>query len=513
MVAVNERKKLEPEIYGRIIIEGKIELLSPAIIGSSESGDADTVLVRNADGEPYIPGSSMCGVLRNYFFENLPKKDSKIDGIEKSKFEDFWGFAEDEKQESSGRFQTRQSALIINDLKPCGDVAVKIRDGVSIDPKSQMAKNTAKYEYEVIEAGQKFEIKIELIFRKDNEAEKNNYKRILATVIDALNESKISVGAKTNSGFGRIKLGEWRFYEFDFSKEGKEEILKWLRYCRSRRNDGFPMQNTADKYTISNLLGAPLKIESKFFKIEAKVRIKSSLIVRSYFDRIDYPDTVHIKSNNKPVLPGTSIRGALRHRTLRILNTLNKPKPEEYINELFGYAYIKDDKKNDNQTPTKNEKNIKGKLSVEESIIPDDLVAEELQQRIKIDRFTGGTIDGALFDSMPLWDKNNSKTTSFNITLTIKNHEDHEAGLALLLLKDLMSGDLAIGGEKSIGRGVLTGKEATISYSNNCPTKEIVIKQHGNKLDVAKKDAVDLKVFVDALVKHCSEGGENVEEK
>ena len=38
-----------------------------------------------------------------------------------------------------------------------------------------------------------------------------------------------------------------------------------------------------------------------------------------------------------------------------------------------------------------------------------------------------------------------------------------EIGLLLLVLKDLWTGDLPIGGESSVGRGRLRGKEATLS--------------------------------------------------
>ena len=40
--------------------------------------------------------------------------------------------------------------------------------------------------------------------------------------------------------------------------------------------------------------------------------------------------------------------------------------------------------------------------------------------------------------------------------------QDWEAGLCVLLLKDLWLGRIAVGGEKSIGRGILEGLHAVI---------------------------------------------------
>jgi hypothetical protein len=42
-----------------------------------------------------------------------------------------------------------------------------------------------------------------------------------------------------------------------------------------------------------------------------------------------------------------------------------------------------------------------------------------------------------------------------------------EVGLMLLLLKDLWTGDLPLGGESSVGRGRLQGVSATITLDDN----------------------------------------------
>jgi hypothetical protein len=49
----------------------------------------------------------------------------------------------------------------------------------------------------------------------------------------------------------------------------------------------------------------------------------------------------------------------------------------------------------------------------------------------------------------------------------LQKPEKHEIGLLLLLLKDLWTGDLPIGGESSIGRGRLQGIDAKIYYEGN----------------------------------------------
>jgi len=59
--------------------------------------------------------------------------------------------------------------------------------------------------------------------------------------------------------------------------------------------------------------------------IELELVIKSSLIVRSYSDRPDDPDSVNIQSGGFYIIPGSSFKGAIRARAEKILYTLGKP--------------------------------------------------------------------------------------------------------------------------------------------------------------------------------------------
>lgn len=83
--------------------------------------------------------------------------------------------------------------------------------------------------------------------------------------------------------------------------------------------------------------------------------------------------------------------------------------------------------------------------------------------RIAIDRFTGGTVEGALFEEVPWADG----TVSLRIRWKKgKNEESNKVnssnvicGLLLWAILDLLSGILPIGGETAIGRGILSEAE------------------------------------------------------
>jgi len=102
----------------------------------------------------------------------------------------------------------------------------------------------------------------------------------------------------------------------------------------------------------------------------------------------------------------------------------------------------------------------RGRLRVEEHILDANSVILQTQDRIRIDRFTGSVIEGALFNSEPIWSKGNP---CIRIELTVTQGATPEDKMLLMqILKDLWTEDLAVGGEKNIGRGVLRGHDAKI---------------------------------------------------
>lgn len=396
---------------GKLILEGTMRLLSPAMIGSGRDDNSDIDVIRDSDGNPYIPATSFVGVLRQTI---------ELDKQYKSNLEDFWGVSDE------GNEKNIQSSVIVRDLLPTSVIETTIRDGVKIDNKKGIAQEGAKFDYEVIGLDSEFNLYMELTLNGNN----NEFKRrMLATIIDLLNNERIRIGAKTNSGFGRIKLSEHKVYEFDFSK--RQDVLRWFK-------QDFSVPTTL------NL--APFMLNKKrTVTIKADFSIKNSLIVRSNNYDPDLPDVEHIKSKGKPILPGTSVKGAIRARAERIANTLGKA---EIITGLFGDV-------NEQRKEAK-----RSRITVEESLI--EGYTEEVQTRIKIDRFTGGVMESALLETKPLFSAKDDR--AFSLQITINDYKDHEAGLMLLVLKDLWTGDLPIGGEKAVGRGVLIGKRACISW-------------------------------------------------
>lgn len=430
---------------GKLILRGTIELLSPALIGCGRNDRTDSDLLLDSTGKPFIPATSFVGVLKHF----IEVKDKEME------LKRFWGFTKEE----SGQ----QSVICCSDLY-CLESRHRtvIRDGIKIDNKTGIVKSGAgaKYDYEVVERGTTFYLNLE-VNCLDNDKTFN--RRMIATIRDILENGRVQIGAKTNSGLGKVKLTNAHVYEFDFSKKG--DVLKWLK---------------KDYSTPNPFTELPFDIPSRTFSINAVFNLKNSFISRSYSADPQVPDAESIKSGDDFVITGTSLRGAIRARAERILNTIGKPP--NILTDLFGNVDVE----------KRSKYSKKGRIRIDEVILPKFI--SELQDRIKIDRFTGGTMEGALFETMVLFNQYDRNSINLSekvrdVKITIQDYEPYEAGLMLLILKDLWTGDLAVGGEKGVGRGVFEGIEATIHWDNQIVS--------------LKKDAISrlsqLQFFVDAL--------------
>lgn len=484
---------------GKLVLKGLIELCSPALIGCGSKEHTDVDIIRDGNDKPFIPATSFVGALQDYI---------KIDGREND-LKQFWGFTADGKDTQepgrppcrsqagsagsvpegkgvSGATEERQSSLRCRDLT-CREgmtPKVTIRDGIAIKAETGIVEDGKKYDYEVVEPGAQFDLHLEVSF--GNDTTRDFSRRMLATIREILEQEAVRIGAKTNSGLGKIRLADAKMSEFDFGK--KQDVLRWLR------RDYPP--------TITNPDYPAFTIHKKNFTIDATFGLKNSLIIRSYPSDPKMPDAIHIRSGGSPVLPGASLKGAIRSRAERIIKTLfgtgadKEDKAKEFLDELFGCV---DEVKETTKEKGRPKAVRKGKVRIDEVTLPE--FTSELQARIKLDRFTGGTIESALFETMPLFSDDENKQIK-DVRITIRDYKDYEAGLMLLVLKDLWTGDLAIGGEKGVGRGVFEGVRADVRWDNSNLSPVTLVKD-ATGFHISNKEV--LEAFVGELKKFAEE--------
>lgn len=403
-------------IIGRYLIKGEAVLDSPLIIGTGHSDYFDIEIVRDSKGNPVIPGTSIAGVLKELL------KDSR------------WG------SESEGIYH--QSSVRMYDLYSFGkENSVSYRDGLKIDKLTGTSEKSAKYDYETVDKGSRFHFETEIILRNgDDFAETEEFVMNIVSHMIA----GIKLGAMSSKGFGCLRLENPSVYKYDFNDS--EAVKSWLG------------AEEEEKFSLELTVLQPVEIKKEFtvlasFYLEDTMLIASESSLDFEKDTDEQIRSAHITSGNEYVIPGTSIKGAVRRRSELILEILGIDS--RLNNILFG-------------TAGKNEEASKSLFYVEESEImgsesESGINKSRVQTRIKVDRFTGGTVESALFTEYPV--RSGEAVLKFGIISNSHSNETNDAmkGILLLILKDLMKGELSLGGGKSIGRGYLIGHEATIT--------------------------------------------------
>ena len=456
------------QIKGKIILKGQLKNLSPIHIGSGRDERSDMDIMRAADGKPFVPATSFIGALRHTILKNC------FGGKEDQNFKTCWGYTEKNNEQQSA-ISCSHLTILDNEFE------IVCRDGIRIDSKTGLVCNQGKFDYELLERGAHFELNMEFTY---NDATESYIKQTARTIYELLSNGHLSIGAKTTAGFGVIALVKenTNFYLFDFDNS-KTNVYRWL----TRK---FVSDNIRSPTDLAN----PFPFKRRCFAITAKLRLKNSLIIRSYGKEAEFSDAVQLKSLEQWVIPGTSLKGAIRARAERIVRTLELKNVNEILFGLFGF--VEEDWGKIDYEPPEQQKAKKGKLRIYEIYLDENDFPTELQTRIKIDRFTGGVIEGSLFDTMPIFAPESGKYLT--LRMEIDDYDDHEAGLILLILKDLWSGDLPVGGEKNIGRGIFQGVQAKVEWGD----KTITIGSDIDQLTPEEKET--LQNFVKALIEETT---------
>ncbi|MEM1255935.1 MAG: RAMP superfamily CRISPR-associated protein [Cyanobacteria bacterium P01_H01_bin.21] len=475
------------QIIRRIIVRGLLVLESPTCFSNGDTdSNTDIALVKDSVSQrALLTGASIAGALRNYLheYESGYGSNEKKSALATSLFGAI-------RQDDDGD----QSPLIVYDAPSTKPPIVELRDGVKINSATRTAEEQAKYDLELLAAGTQFPLQFELVIDTSivkTQAAVERLVKALAIALHGLENGDISLGMKKRRGFGRCKVEQWQVQDFDLTNI--QQLRDWLSHEHWTPGFlGIPPQTQTSIKNALNIDWAGISDNRERLTIEATFELSSPILIRAgELEAKVAPDTVHLKSYRHgepvPIISGSSLAGVLRHRAERIVNTIGNTieKPPALINQIFGF--VDEQETQANSSGTSENKASASRLIVHECEIkmPTDSEkkakpTELVQTRIAIDRFTGGAYSGALFQEQPIFHSGNPQAT---IELELRNPKHHEIGLLLLLIKDLWTEDLPVGGTSSIGRGRLKGKNAKVCWQNSEP-KGWEIEQRSQNLKV-----------------------------
>ena len=428
-----------------------VELTSELHIGGvdevPERDGKGTVIrfCRNGLKEPTIPGRSIRGAVRAACdIAHQAMKDTgdpttqNGEAFSKENWISLWGDDTDytgkslldRRLRSDDSLPIRQSALTFHavsfpDYKDSdsGESPLPRRHGVGIDRTTGAASDGALYEHEFLPRGTKFDIRITAEGHDDETMERDqskgipgpasseSVKKLLEFIVDVLTQHKVSLGGRTGSGQGSFTVGkpDLRTLAATTGKETGTSLTEALNSLIGAEATGShtnlelggwtleePARITIDWWSPTGIFVAEDEELTKQRKAQKEEENRKKGIDEEVHEVV-YPlrDPSEAWENAQLLIPGTSIRGALRSRASRIARTVLAAR-----RELEPFA------SHDLHDQIAAEPNLVrymfGSTEYRGAVTVHDCLSTKRGKLIEvthnaIDRWTGGVIDGGLF--------------------------------------------------------------------------------------------------------------------
>ncbi len=450
-----------PKLTWRHVARVTIEFTTPFLVGAGE-GDfhSDAAFAADANGLPALPGTSLAGVLRH----SLQTEDAAAardlfgfqdgSGGQGSRLSVSWGCLHDSNDRPVEGLLTeeRRRDPVLTQARHA-----VIRDHVRIDHRG-VAAEQGKFDERAVAAGHRFTFELML---EGREEEAPQWERLL----DLLASGTLRLGGKTRRGFGAFRVVSLREGRFDLSRS--EQFEAFLKHPVSLSTPD-SLQDRLAFYQRSRALPgvqATLDLYPEDFWMIGGGAGDVADMVPVLERRILWEQGRGRSGPEEVLLPGTAVKGALAHRVAHYANALENrfadqgADPDQCtgaanpaIRALFGFCKDNSDE------------GRRGRVSIDDQYLPLSTHQQKIFNHVAIDRFTGGSLDGALFNDAPLYG-------GPGVTLKIVVEEPaaiaRECPVAVkalrLALADLVEGRLALGAGGNRGHGYFQGGEVTWS--------------------------------------------------
>ena len=437
---------MEKSIYShRLLARIVIEAETPIAVGGGESGIlTDSLVATDINGLPYIPGTSIAGVLRHSIVdENFVNK--------------YLGYQEDDFGQGS-KIIISDAVMIGKEGKALDDLQeidledefyihfsqLPIRQHVRINSQGTTDEG-GKFDCQVVFKGTRFVFDVELVTTSQND------ETDFITILKHLSQPEMRLGSGIHNGYGKIKVVDYKIKSLDLKK--KEDLDSYINKSSC----------LAEEWPFTEDQKKPLDKEGgkKWISYNLELKPDSFFLFGSGLsdDNADMTpvDEWFIKwENGKPhfvegtLIPASSIKGALSHRTAFYWNKLN----HKYADKSEGVTGDKNDAVAAIFGRVVDSNKIEhGNILLSDVIIPK--VPSKILNHVSIDRFTGGALDGALFTERITYSPKTIIPIEILVDSTAFCGKDKTIQDAFQkAIEDLGNGMLPLGGGVNRGHGI-----------------------------------------------------------
>jgi len=435
-----------PDDTRHIVIRGILVAETAISVGSGDSSAvSDNPVIRDFYDDPFIPGTSLAGVLRStldekaaaLLFGRTGKEGKRNDGEASRLYvSNAWLVGEGERPSWRNRMAGGKDS-IADKLKPR-----ILRDHVRIVHGQGSAAEGGKFDEEVIPRGTRFGFELEWRPLKDDQ-DQDAQKDALKQLLKALEAGYLRIGGSTTRGLGRVTAVQLDARILPKASEN------WL---------GHATLGLDHKFKDGDLPKWDYAVEKEdsvapAWLIEVDLETDGPLLVgggepTEAADITCYKEPVWTgtKLEDRFVIPGSAFKGVLRHRAQSIAEAVFEDEATEIIADLFGPG-----------PEAKADELKRGAVAVDDVLLAAKNEHTQVVPHVAIDRFTGGAVDGALYQEQPIW---TAGPQTFKLRITVNPPSDttleerHEFVLAQALI-DLAFGEIRIGHGTRRGNGII----------------------------------------------------------
>ncbi|MGB0723322.1 MAG: RAMP superfamily CRISPR-associated protein [Gammaproteobacteria bacterium] len=478
-----------------------LETTTPLSISSGNRDAAfDTLLVRDANGLPAIPGSSVAGVLRTLFAQEPLKPDCETvfgfaegeDGMP-SRVHVSWGAIHDATDRPvEGLHMGNAEERLRKDpiLSTAATSSPVLRDHVRLHHRGA-GDHQGKFDRTALHRGHRFSMEISLWSEGPDSPRATYDDEIWDTLLGLFNHPGFRLGGHTRRGLGAVKLVRAHQGRFDLTNGDDFARHAKLSNALADTTGLAPVIPKAQNPWLQCKLTLTPEEGWRFGQgdrsltqdIEKNEQQKDPdlLPVTEACVRWD-KKLAYLDEQPRVLIPASGVKGALAHRVAFhadciggdwasqdrcALGSQRKglPPPHPVVAALLGYAKDKDNKEEEDTSTSAEEQRDRGRagwLFLDDAWLDqtlDDRRDVHRQWHNAIDRFTGGVRNHVLYGEELVW------RNTLNLTLRIDpraeqanpEHSETMKEALHLALTDLTEGRLAIGGGSGKGHGYCQG--------------------------------------------------------
>ncbi|ENQ6654071.1 hypothetical protein ACEQH8_000464 [Campylobacter lari] len=381
----------------------------------------DSVIQRDWNDLPMILGTSLCGILRkDYAYDNEDEIFGK-ENASKIIFSNALFLDENEKVNEDLILEKSEFLKLASRLTQ--------RDHNSISSKG-VTKNAAKFDEEIIYKGSRFKFSMEMPVNSEQDEKDFNH------ILDLLSKNTFRVGGGSTKGYGEIKVIS---IKYDIFESSSQKYIDFSSSLNENLSQEYPIkENIDDSFDHYRLLLSP----EDYFIFGSSCADNEADDVNLKEQAIDYAN--QCLSRPLCVIPASSIKGALSHRTCFHYNKLK--------GNFIGSNTVVDNVESIFGSKKEQANSSKAKILIHDIFLQE--AKEKVFNHVGIDRFTSGAINGALFQEKAI------SCNEYCLDIYLKKDiQDKEAIEAFeLALCDLAKANLALGGKSTKGHGYFYGK-------------------------------------------------------